>query len=67
MKIVRGAGTPGTSADQYSSVTIYVDEFNRAAQEDQLLGLQMQNALEDSWETFTENAEGDAGQYLSNT
>ena len=41
---------------QYSSVTIYVDEVKRAAQEDQPLGLQMQNALEDSWETFTENA-----------
>ena len=41
---------------QYSSVTIYVDEVKRAAQEDQPLSLQMQNALEDSWETFTENA-----------
>lgn len=41
---------------QYSAVTIYVDEVKRAAQEDQPLGLQMQNALEDSWETFTENA-----------
>ena len=29
---------------QYSSVTIYVDEVKRAAQEDQPLGLQMQNA-----------------------
>ena len=41
---------------QYSSVTIDVDEVKRAAEEDLPLGRQMQNALEDSWETFKENA-----------
>lgn len=41
---------------QYSTVTIDVDEVKRAAEEDQPLGQQMQNALEDSWETFKENA-----------